>query len=66
MNVIMSNGTRSTQLDERRPTKYTFMIPASALNKIRSVNIHYNNFITGFSFFDNDRKGLFKIGYCNP
>ena len=40
-NFILSNGTRSTQRDERRPTKYTFMIPTDSLNKIRSVDIHY-------------------------
>jgi hypothetical protein len=47
-NWILSNrskGTRSAQRDEDRPTKYDHMIPADALNKIRSVTIHYYNCI---------------------
>ncbi len=41
------------------------MIPASALNKIRSVNIYYwpNDSIFGFSFFDKDGAILYKIGW---
>ncbi len=38
------------------------MMPADALNKIRSVTIHYRSFIWGFSFFDKDKKPLWKIG----
>ena len=34
-NFILSNGTRSTQRDTNELTKYTFMIPADAINKIR-------------------------------
>ncbi len=41
-NFILSNGTRSTQRDRYRRTKYDYMIPADAHNKIRSVTIHYN------------------------
>ena len=48
-NFILSNGTRSTQRDEHNPTNYTLMIPADALNKIRSVTIHYDGWIVGFS-----------------
>ena len=40
LNFILSNGTRSTKKDEDWQL-YTHMIPADALNKIRSVNIHY-------------------------
>ena len=61
-NFILSNGTRSTQRDERYPTNYTYMIPKDALNKIRRVSIHYNNLIGGFSFFDKDGALLWKIG----
>ena len=40
------------------------MIPADALHKIRSVNIHHDNrWITGFSFFDKDGALLWEIGY---
>ncbi len=53
-NFILSNGTRSTQRDEDFLTKYDFMIPTDALNKIRRVNIHYTYRIRGFSFFDKD------------
>jgi hypothetical protein len=39
------------------------MIPAGALNKIRSVKIvHYNDNIWGFLFFDKDGALLWKIG----
>ena len=61
-NFILSNGTRSTQSHEQYPTKYTHMIPADALNKIRSVEIHYNACIRGFSFFDKDGALLWEIG----
>ncbi len=39
------------------------MIPADALNKIRSVTIYYYTCITGFSFFDKDGALLWKIGW---
>jgi hypothetical protein len=64
-NFILSNGTRSTQRDEEGPTDYKFMIPADALNKIRSVNIHYSNVILSFSFFDKDGALLWEIGYTD-
>ncbi len=38
------------------------MIPTDALNKIRSVIIHYNRCILGFSFFDKDGVLLWEIG----
>ena len=39
------------------------MIPAGALNRIRSANIHhYNHHIQGFSFFDKDGARLYRIG----
>ncbi len=38
------------------------MIPADALNKSRSVTIHYSVIIRGFSFFDKDGALLWKIG----
>ena len=42
------------------------MIPTDAINKIRSVNIHYYfNCIDGFSFFDKDGELLWKIGYTD-
>ncbi len=54
-NFILSNGTRSAQRVKGYETKYTFMIPADALNRIRSVAIyHEHGCITGFSFFDKD------------
>ncbi len=42
------------------------MIPTDALNKIRSVTIHYYGHIKGFSFFDKDGSLLWKIGITNP
>ncbi len=59
-NFILSNGTRSTQRDEGYETKFNFMLPADALNKIRSVTIHYTWCIDGFSFFDKDKKLLWS------
>ncbi len=44
------------------------MIPADALQKLRSVTIHYHyyeNGMTGFSFFDKDGALLWKIGVTN-
>ena len=42
------------------------MIPADALNKIRSVTIHYDNHcIRGFSFFDKDGALLWEIGFID-
>jgi hypothetical protein len=38
------------------------MIPKNALNKIRSVTIHYWYSIGGFSFFDKDRALLWETG----
>jgi hypothetical protein len=38
------------------------MIPCDALNKIRSVIIHYDSFIYGFRFFDKDGALLWEIG----
>ncbi len=38
------------------------MIPADALNKIRSVIIYSCDFIEGFSFFDKDGALLWEIG----
>ncbi len=61
-NLILSNGHRSTQRDEHFPTKYTHMMPAGCINKIRSVTIHYSNCIGGFSFFDKEGALLWKIG----
>jgi hypothetical protein len=63
-NFILSNGTRSTQRGRGgHETKYTFMIPADAINKIRSVTIHYTPFsIQGFWFFDKDGALLWKHG----
>ncbi len=64
LNFVLSNGDRSTQRDEHLPTKYTHMIPADALNKIRSVNIHYGiYYIIGFSFFDKYGALLWNIGH---
>ncbi len=62
-NFILSNGTRSTQRDERF-NYYDRMIPADLLNKIRSVTIYnnYHNCINGFSFFDKDGELLWEIG----
>ncbi len=40
------------------------MLPADAINKIRSVTIHYfgTSCIGGFSFFDKDGALLWEIG----
>ncbi len=58
----MSNGTRSTQRDEGI-TYYDHMLPAEALNKIRSVTVHSTyGHIRGFSFFDKDGALLWWIG----
>ncbi len=62
-NFILSNGTRSTQRDEHKPTDYDHMIPTDSLKTVRSVTIHYNpDAIGGFSFFDKDRTLLLRIG----
>jgi hypothetical protein len=44
------------------------MIPKDALNRIRSVTIHYEKkcCIFGFSFFDKDGALLWKIGNIWP
>jgi hypothetical protein len=65
MNFILSNGDRSKQIDEKYPTEYTFMMPADAHNKIRSVTIYYRpkESIGGFSFFDKDGALLWKHGF---
>ena len=65
-NIILSNGQRSTQRDEEKPTNFTHMMPVGADRKIRSVDI-YNykgktEFIVGFQFFDKDRKLIWQIG----
>ncbi len=39
------------------------MVSADALNKIRSVTIHYYDSIGGFSFFDKDGAVLWKHGW---
>ncbi len=66
-NFILSNGTRSTQRDEEYQTDHTFMIPADALNKIKSVCIeYYEDNISGFTFFDKDDALLWEIGYPEP
>ncbi len=44
-NFIMSNGARSTQRDPSNRTDHTFMIPADAIKRIRSVTIHYTYYI---------------------
>ncbi len=63
LNFILSNGAQSTQRDEKYQTKYDHMIPADALNKIRSVSIFYiNGITTGFHFFDKDGALLWKTG----
>ena len=38
------------------------MIPVDALDKIGSVTIYYDGFITGLSFFDKDGLPLWRIG----
>jgi hypothetical protein len=60
-NFILSNGARSKQRDVES-TDFTFMIPADAFEKIRSVTIHYYSCIVGFSFFDKDGALLWKHG----
>jgi hypothetical protein len=63
-NFIVSNGDRSKQRDKDFPTNSTNMIPEGA--KIRSVDIYYYegslSYITGFEFFDGERRSIFKVG----
>jgi hypothetical protein len=54
----MSNGKRSTQAE----LSFTQMLPEGAWNRIRSVDIHHYTSVSGFSFFDKDRKCIWKIG----
>ncbi len=61
-NFILNNGTRSNQRDEG-VTYYDHKMPKKALKNLRSVTIHYHDFIMGFSFFDKDGELLWKIGY---
>jgi hypothetical protein len=63
-NFILSNGTRSTQSDEKYLTDHTHMIPSDAIKRIRSVKIYYlyNRCICGFSFFDKDGELIWEIG----
>jgi hypothetical protein len=64
LNFVLSNGARSTQIAQRDDDLYYFdhMIPADALKRIRSVNIHYNDYyITGFFFFDKNGALLWEI-----
>ncbi len=63
-NFILTNGTRSTQRDDKAPTKYEYMIPVNALNKIRRVAIYYEECIYGFSFFDKDGALLWEVGWA--
>ena len=42
-NFILSNGARSKQRDEHHPTKYSHIVPSDLPNKIRSVNIFYDD-----------------------
>ena len=66
MNFMLSNGVQSTQHDKYYTTKYTHMIPKDALNRIRSVIVFHSpklRCICGFSFFDKDKKLLWKHGY---
>jgi hypothetical protein len=62
-NPILSNGDRSHQRDACVKQYYTHMMPEGSQDKIRSVTIHFYGNIYGFSFFDKDRKLLWKIGY---
>ena len=62
MNFVLSNGDRSKQRDKGCPTDHTHMFPAGALNKIRSVTIHFDDSIDGFSFFDKDGALLWEHG----
>jgi hypothetical protein len=64
-NFILSNGTWSTQRDKKhRQTNYTFIIPADAIKKIRSVTINHDRYcIRSFSFFDKDGALLWEIGW---
>jgi hypothetical protein len=58
----MSNDAKSTQRDEKFPTDYTHMLPDGSHKKIRSVNIHYDYHILGFSFRDKDGVLIWEIG----
>lgn len=63
LNIILSNGKRSTQRDEDRPTKYDIMLPVGAYKNISSVDIYYSyGSIDGFVFFDKDKSEIFEIG----
>lgn len=60
-NFVLSNGNRSTQIDEGM-NYYERMLPEDTLNRIRSVTIYYDVKIFGFSFFDKDGTVLWTVG----
>src|SRR5450830_1231680 len=63
-NWILSNGVRSAQRD--KCTYYTHMMPAGSHNRIRSIKIYHSYCVDGFSFFDKDKKLLWRIGSTDP
>jgi len=63
MNFVLSNTDRSQQRDPKNPTYFSHMFPVDAVDRIRSVNILFNDAVRGLHFFDKDSKLLFKIGY---
>jgi hypothetical protein len=62
MNLILSNGHRSTQRDGYA-NYFDHYMPEGCHKMIRSVSIHHNsNLIYGFFFFDKEGALLWKIG----
>ena len=57
-----TNGERSTQRDKKSPADNIHMIPERALKKIKYFRIHYTVCIRGFTFYDKDKKLLWRIG----
>ncbi len=56
-NLIMSNGARSSQR-ARKKEYFTHMMPEGVPN---TVDINHTGMIKGFSFFDKDRKEIWRI-----
>jgi hypothetical protein len=58
-NLILSNRNRSQRIEGEY---YDHLIPEGCHKRIRSVSIFYSYCITGLSFFDKDKKLLWKLG----
>ena len=59
-NSVFSNGDKSGQVDMKYPSSCIFLLPQEG--RVKTVEIEYGAHILGFSFFDQDRRTIFKIG----